>query len=88
VAAIEVWQQHQAEIKLLFTDMVMPGKMSGLELGQRLLQDKPGLKVVYTSGYTDEMLKEGSELRHSPNFLEKPYGTEVLLRKIRTALDS
>jgi len=87
-AAIEVWQQHQAGINLLFTDMVMPGKMSGLELSQRLLQDKPGLKVVYTSGYTDEMLKEGSELRHSSNFLAKPYGTEVLLRKIRAALDN
>jgi len=88
VAAIEVWQQQQAEIALLFTDMVMPGKMTGLELSQRLVKDKPNLKVVYTSGYTDEMLKEGSELRHAPNFLEKPYGTEVLSRKIRAALDS
>jgi len=88
LAAIEVWQEHQAEIALLFTDMVMPGKITGLELSKRLVKAKPGLKVVYTSGYTDEMLKEGSELRHSPNFLEKPYGTEVLSRKIRAALDN
>lgn len=88
VSAVEVWQQYREEIALLFTDMVMPGKMTGLELSNRLTKEKPGLKVVYTSGYTDEMLKEGSELRHSPNFLEKPYGTEVLLRKIRTALDN
>lgn len=87
-AALEIWRHYQADIALLFTDMVMPGKMSGLELAQQMLQDKPGLKVMYTSGYTDEMLKEGSELRNSPNFLEKPYGTDVLLRKIRKTLDA
>ncbi|MDR3456837.1 MAG: PAS domain S-box protein [Verrucomicrobiae bacterium] len=86
-AALDVWQQHGPQIDLLFTDMVMPGQMTGLELGQQLLKDKPGLKLVYTSGYTDEMLDEGSELLKSSYFLNKPYSPELLLRMLRTALD-
>ncbi len=85
-AALEVWRQHQAEIALLFTDMVMPGELNGMELSQRLLKDKPGLKVVYTSGYTVEMVKANSELLQAQNFLQKPYLPEVLLRTIRAAL--
>jgi PAS domain S-box-containing protein len=88
VAALEVWKQHQTRIDLLFTDIVMPGQISGLELSQQLLKDKPGVKIVYTSGYTDEMLNEGSALRRTRNFVEKPYSPDVLLEKIRTALDA
>jgi CheY-like chemotaxis protein len=88
VAALEIWKQQQAKIDLLFTDIVMPGQISGLELSQQLLKDKPGLKIVYTSGYTDEMLNEGSALRRTRNFVEKPYSPTVLLQKIRTALDA
>jgi two-component system NtrC family sensor kinase len=85
--ALGIWQQRQSEIDLLFTDVVMPGKMSGVELARRLAQDKPGLKVVYASGYTDEMLNENSALRQTRNFIEKPYSPAILLRQIRTALD-
>jgi FixJ family two-component response regulator len=45
------------------------------------------LKVIFSSGYTDEMLDEGSALRQAPNFLEKPFSPNALLRTIRTALD-
>jgi CheY-like chemotaxis protein len=85
-AALEIWKQHHAEIDLLFTDIVMPGRMSGVQLGQQLLKEKSGLKVVYTSGYTDEMLDESSALRHTRSFINKPYSPEILLRIIRSAL--
>jgi two-component system NtrC family sensor kinase len=86
-AALEIWKQHRAGIDLVFTDMVMPGRLNGLDMFQLLSQDKPGLKVVYTSGYTDGMLKEGSALRHAPNFLQKPYTPDELFKTIRAALD-
>jgi CheY-like chemotaxis protein len=87
VAALGVWQQHQADIHLLVTDLVMPGYFTGQELSQRLLSDKPALKVILTSGYHDEMMTEDSKLRHAPNFLPKPFTYDELLRKVRTALD-
>jgi len=85
--ALKIWGQHQPEIALLFTDMIMPGRMNGLDLSRRLRLDKPGLKVVYTSGYNDEILRENSALRHAANFLQKPYSAEVLLKAIRAELD-
>jgi FixJ family two-component response regulator len=65
----------------------MPGYFTGQELSQRLLSDKPALKVILTSGYHDEMMTEDSKLRHAPNFLPKPFTYDELLRKVRTALD-
>jgi PAS domain S-box-containing protein len=56
LSALEVWQQHRNAIDLLFTDMVMPDGISGRELAERLLAEKPGLKVIYSSGYSDDML--------------------------------
>lgn len=85
--ALEIWGQHRSEIALLFTDMIMPGRMNGLDLSRRLQQDQPGLKVVYTSGYNEEILSENSTLRQAANFLQKPYSAEVLLRMIRAELD-
>ena len=50
--ALDVWNQRANEIDLLLTDMVMPEGISGVELAERLLAGQPGLKVVFTSGYT------------------------------------
>ena len=88
VAALQVWSEHREDIDLLLTDMVMPEGLNGRQLGERLLHERPDLKVIYTSGYTDEMLTEGSALRHAPNFLEKPFSPVQILHKIRTCLDS
>jgi len=87
LSALELWQQHRDAIDLLLTDMVMPGGISGQELAGRLLSEKPGLKVIYNSGYTDEMLGENSPLRDNPNFMEKPFGPHKLLKQVRDCLD-
>jgi PAS domain S-box-containing protein len=86
-SALELWKQHRDAIDLLLTDMVMPGGISGQELARRLLSEKPGLKVIYNSGYTDEMLGENSPLRDNPNFMEKPFGPHKLLQHVRDCLD-
>ena len=87
LSALQIWQQHRDVIDLLLTDMVMPEGVSGRELAERLCSEKPGLKVVYCSGYTDEMLGESSPLRDNPNFLEKPFDSHKLLKRVRDCLD-
>jgi len=85
--ALQTWQEHRDAIDLLFTDLVMPEGISGRELAARLLAEKPGLKVIYSSGYTDDMLGENSPLRNNPNFLEKPFVPHKLLKRVRDCLD-
>jgi two-component system cell cycle sensor histidine kinase/response regulator CckA len=87
LSALEIWQHKRGTIDLLFTDMVMPDGISGRELASQLLAEKPGLKVIYASGYTDDMLGEGSPLRNNPNFLEKPFESYRLLKRVRDCLD-
>jgi PAS domain S-box-containing protein len=87
LSALEIWQEQRDAIDLLFTDMVMPEGISGRELAARLLAEKPGIKVIYTSGYTDDMLGENSPLRNNPNFLEKPFSSHKLLQRVRDCLD-
>ena len=53
--ALEVWEQHRNEIRLLLTDLVMPGGMTGMELAEQLLQRDAKLKVIYCSGYSAEI---------------------------------
>jgi PAS domain S-box-containing protein len=86
-SALEIWRQQRDAIDLLFTDMVMPEGISGRELAARLVAEKPGLKVIYSSGYTDDMLGENSPLRNNPNFLEKPFNSHKLLKQVRDCLD-
>jgi CheY-like chemotaxis protein/two-component sensor histidine kinase len=83
--ALAVWEKHQDEIDLLLTDMVLPGGMTGRELALKLQKLKPALKVVYSTGYSpDDMEAEGTPF----NFLQKPYPPEMLMRTVRSSLDS
>ena len=83
--ALEVWKEHESEIDLLLTDMVLPGGMTGRELALELQQLKPNLKIIYTTGYSQDVL----ETDCSPvNFLQKPYPPETLMQTVRTCLDA
>ncbi|MBV9773758.1 MAG: PAS domain S-box protein [Gemmatimonadetes bacterium] len=85
--ALAVAAGHPGEIHLLLTDVVMP-EMSGKDLARYLTGARPGVRVLYMSGYTeDETVRRGvSGLRTT--FLEKPFTPDVLVRKVREVLDA
>ena len=85
--ALEVWRQHHDEIRLLLTDLVMPGGMTGKELAERLLQQDPKLKVIYCSGYSLEVAGKGLLLKDGVNFLPKPFQSQKLAQIIRHRLE-
>ena len=84
-AAFSVWEEHAHEIDLLLTDMVLPGGLTGRELARQLQASKPTLKVIYSTGYSQDLLDSGDEPVH---FLQKPYPPETLIRTVRTCLDA
>jgi CheY-like chemotaxis protein len=71
---------------LLFTDVIMPGKMNGRRLADELLKTRPDLKVVYTSGYTENAIIHHGRLDSGVLLLAKPYRKSDLARIIRKAL--
>ena len=84
--ALELWDHDKPQIDLLLTDMVMPDGMSGRQLAERLKADMPELKILYTSGYSTELLGKDLELKEGINFLQKPYPPSKLLQTVRSAL--
>ena len=85
--ALAVWQQHRDEIRLLLTDLVMPGEMTGKELAGQLLQQNPKLKVIYASGYSVEVAGKDYLLEEGVNFLAKPFQAHTLAQTVRHRLD-
>jgi two-component system cell cycle sensor histidine kinase/response regulator CckA len=79
--AIGVAEAHHGEIDLLITDVSMP-RLSGVELAQRLLAQRPGLEVLFVSGYSDSRLL-GQELNEKPvNLLPKPFLPDQLIERV------
>ncbi len=86
--ALTIWEQYHGDFDLLLTDMVMPGNMTGRELAEQLKARKPGLKVIYTSGYSAETLGSDFVIKRGINFLPKPYQPLTLAKTVRDCLDS
>jgi CheY-like chemotaxis protein len=76
------------KIDLLFTDMVMPGGMNGKELATSARARRPGLKVLFTSGFTGEPTSKGTELEDCDVLLSKPYRRDDLAKALRDMLDT
>ncbi len=85
--ALQVWGQHRTEIDLLLTDMKMPEGISGLELADKMLAERPALRVVFTSGYSDDVVSPDYLARTGARFLAKPYSYADLTRYVRECLD-
>src|SRR5437879_4774374 len=75
--ALELSARHSGEIAVLVTDVVMPG-MSGRELAERLAPTRPAMKVLYTSGYTDDAMVRQGVLNAGVAFLQKPFVPDSL----------
>ena len=74
------------EIDLLFTDVVMPGGVNGLQLAQALRGTQPDLKIIYTTGYTDDILAEAGYLEENAILLRKPYNRNKLVEAVALAM--
>ena len=85
--ALRVLEGHDGTVHLLLTDVVMPG-VGGRELAGWLADIRPEIKVIYTSGYTDDAILRHGVLDRSAHFISKPYKRATLTRKIREVLDS
>ena len=79
--ALALARQHQGAIHLLIADVVMPG-LSGRDLAARLTAERPGLRVLYTSGYTENMVIR-TGLEESLALLAKPFLPADLLQEVR-----
>ncbi|MGB8591432.1 MAG: PAS domain S-box protein [Candidatus Acidiferrales bacterium] len=83
--AVELVSQHAGPIDLIMTDVVMPG-MSGSELAERISALRPGIRVVYMSGYTDQSIVHHGILSSDVVLLQKPFTLSTLAHKLREAL--
>jgi PAS domain S-box-containing protein len=88
IEALEIWKDHHTEIHLLLTDLIMPGGMTGKDLGEKLLKENPRLKVIYASGYSPEIAGKDFPLREGVNYLAKPFEASKLAQVVRKRIDA
>ena len=85
--ALRCWEQHQAEVDLLYTDMLMSGGLTGLALAERLRATKPALKVIISSGYSAELAHPSGVLPPDTTYVPKPCPAAELIATVRRTLD-
>jgi signal transduction histidine kinase len=85
--AVKVAAAHKGTIDLLVTDMVMP-HLGGRQVADKLRAERPGLRVLYLSGYTDTAAARQGLMEPGAEFLQKPFATDSLVRRVREVLDA
>jgi two-component system, cell cycle sensor histidine kinase and response regulator CckA len=86
VQALEVAAAHEGTIEILVTDVVMP-RLSGRELASRVTAERPNVKVLFISGYTDDSIFRHGVLEGGVAYLQKPFNLKSIAQKIREVLD-
>ena len=85
--ALTLSRGHRGNIHAVISDIVMPG-MGGRVLAATLLAERPGLKSLLLSGYTDEAVLRHELIGAGTGYLQKPFSPDALLRKVREVLDA
>jgi PAS domain S-box-containing protein len=85
--AFTLWRQHRDQVDVLFTDMVMPEGVSGLELAEKLRVEKPGLKIIISSGYSTEISMQGVSPTAGYIYLPKPSPSANIAAAVRQCLE-
>ena len=85
--AEELFREHLSKIDLLMTDVIMP-KINGMQLADKLQTLSPNLKVLFMSGYPEDVIGKQSTLKEGAHFLQKPFSMETLTTKVREVLDA
>jgi CheY-like chemotaxis protein len=88
IRALEMWPTCKEKVDLLLTDLVMPDRLNGRELAEKLCAERPRLKVIFTSGYSADVVGKDFVLRRGLNYLQKPYHPEKLALAVRECLDA
>ncbi|MGH9704998.1 MAG: response regulator, partial [Candidatus Acidiferrales bacterium] len=83
--ALQRSNEFEGVIDLLLTDVVMP-EMNGRELAEEVVRKRPGIKVLFSSGYTDDAIVRHGVLEPGVAFIQKPYRPKALAHKIREVL--
>ena len=87
VKALDVWQEHKARVDLLLTDLIMPERMNGRELAEQLRSESMGLKVIFMSGYSADVVGKDFVAQPGLQYLQKPFAPCKLARAVRACLD-
>ena len=85
--AIALWRDHRDEIDLLYTDMVMPVGVTGLELAERLVMEKPTLRIIISSGYSTEFSAHGVTTEAGFIYLPKPSASAIIASTVRSCIE-
>ncbi len=83
--ALELVKSHKGPLHLLLTDVIMP-RMNGKELYEKAVREKPGLKVLFMSGYTDDLIVHQGVLKEGVKLIQKPFTLNSLGKKVREVL--
>jgi PAS domain S-box-containing protein len=88
--ALEVWRSQGSQVALIITDMVMPEGSTGRELAEKLRTENPGIKVIFISGYSADVIGKDPNFFERTNsyFLEKPFSARALIQTVRQCLDA
>jgi CheY-like chemotaxis protein len=87
VDALKIWEQQRQKIEMVFTDMVMSGSITGLDLAERMQKEKKSLRVIISSGYSADLAELSPVPGLNLSFLRKPYKVPAMARLIRDCLD-
>jgi CheY-like chemotaxis protein len=85
--ALEVVAEQAQQVQLMITDVIMPGGLNGKQLADRMADIRPGIKILYISGYADGSLFPREREIGRIHLLEKPFSPLALIQKVRELLD-
>lgn len=86
--ALSIWARAEGQIDLLLTDLIMPDGLTGWKLATKLQEQKPNLSVIYTTGYSFDLVEKKLALPHDGQILQKPFSPAMLGKAVRDCLDA